>query len=404
MQQKRRYYPAIILTVVLLFIMVNWGSALEQPSVLLFGLYIACIWLVTFIQAERWLIVIYFVLFILTLVCWIMFEAQVPIVLLGFLVGMISFRLSWRNAMFGLVVVTLVTFVMRYFVDHQSLLTALNGSFVFIAIFTALLLRRSRRLRDEEQMRHTAQLEQMNLELQMTHAKLQAAHVELEQAVVQSMRYVLLEERNRIARDIHDSIGHQLTSVIVQLQALPYVMKSSTEESEHIVRNVLDVAKHCLQEARAVVHEMGNDIAGTGLASLRGLVQQVMKNSSLHIEMQVVQGHEEEVWPTTVSVVLYRSLQEALTNMIRHAEASHARVRIEQTAQQVMMTIADDGIFTAASTWREGFGLASMRARCEKAGGSCTITDIHPHGMQIQIIVPLQGERSEDDEEANTVS
>ena len=79
--------------------------------------------------------------------------------------------------------------------------------------------------------------------------------------------FAVLEERSRISRDLHDSIGHGLTSVIVQLQALPYIMKAEAAEADISLKTALVVARRCLQDVRTVVHQMAVDEAGLGLVA-----------------------------------------------------------------------------------------------------------------------------------------
>ncbi|MEK4372481.1 sensor histidine kinase [Paenibacillus sp. FSL R5-0473] len=122
-----------------------------------------------------------------------------------------------------------------------------------------------------------------------------------------------MKERNRIARHIHDSIGHRLTFIIVQMQALLYVLKNDDEtQSSQIVKTVLEVARCCLQEVRSVVHNMGMENTEAGVVSIRSLVNQTVAAIKIHFELN--EKAEEQNWPLDISVVLYRCLQEAFTN------------------------------------------------------------------------------------------
>ncbi|PNB64117.1 sensor histidine kinase, partial [Pseudomonas sp. GW456-E7] len=132
--------------------------------------------------------------------------------------------------------------------DIISHISIMIGLYVF---FSSMRFRREAR---KEAERNHAELAKMHWQLEQAHEELQNAHAELQEASVLSLRYAVLEERTRIARDIHDSIGHELTSVIVQLQSLPYILKSSKEDSDKVIQNVVAVARECLQEVRSVVH------------------------------------------------------------------------------------------------------------------------------------------------------
>nr|WP_243865199.1 sensor histidine kinase [Paenibacillus lupini] len=212
-------------------------------------------------------------------------------------------------------------------------------------------------------------------------------HQELEEATVRSLHFAVLEERTRIARDIHDTIGHGLTSVIVQLQALPYMIKANDSEADQTLATVLDVVRNCLTEVRSVVHKMGRDDAGLGLIALKSLIRTVKEQSRLQIRF-ATQGTITQ-WHPEIAEALYRILQEALTNIIRHANASEVEVSITESEEELVMTVADNGPFRSDSSPQPGFGIMNMMARCERIGGSFELRNHQPHGLRMTIRIPL---------------
>ncbi|OJH61862.1 histidine kinase, partial [Bacillus subtilis] len=140
---------------------------------------------------------------------------------------------------------------------------------IILGLYVRLSSKRFRREARREAERNHAELAKMHVQLEHAHKELQKAHEELQEASVLSLRYAVLEERTRIARDIHYSIGHELTSVIVQLQSLPYILISTKEDSEKGIQNVLIVAREGLQEVRSVVHQMGRSESMVGLTAFR---------------------------------------------------------------------------------------------------------------------------------------
>lgn len=108
-------------------------------------------------------------------------------------------------------------------------------------------------------------------------------------------------------------------------------------------------------------------------------------------------GLSEESWPPNVSETIYRILQEALTNIIRHADASHAAAVISNDKSHLYVTITDDGQFTGSLTY--GFGLTGMKERAEKAGGSLTFSAIQPSGLKIELSLPLMTTNKEQKDE-----
>jgi len=153
------------------------------------------------------------------------------------------------------------------------------------------------------------------------------------------VQYAILEERTRISREIHDSIGHGLTSVIVQLQALPFRAQKEPEVIQQTIATVLQVTRECLAEVRTVVHEMADHSKGLGLLALKALVVQVEENSTVAINFNAVQIESD--WGEELSVLLYRVLQEALTNVLRNANATEVEVSVLEHAEAITMSVKD---------------------------------------------------------------
>jgi signal transduction histidine kinase len=232
-------------------------------------------------------------------------------------------------------------------------------------------------------------LSQLHIEeLDEAHRELQQMYTALQEASVHSIRYAALTERTRLAQDMHDGLGHQLTSLIVQLQALEIMLPGDPQRAAEAVPAMLSVARQAIAEVRQAAREWSEneDEYGLGLAALKSLVSQSAAHSPLAIEFQ--QDDDLSDWSVEVSVALYRILQEALTNILRHAGATAATIQVQERDQQVIVTIADDGRYTANMALSPGFGLKGIVERCQALGGSCTFSQNQPHGLKVQIILP----------------
>jgi signal transduction histidine kinase len=219
------------------------------------------------------------------------------------------------------------------------------------------------------------------------HQELQQTHAALQEASVQSVRYAALAERTRLARDMHDGIGHQFTSLIVQLQALEIMLPGDPQQAAHAVPTMLEVARKAMAEVRQAVRAWQEDESGLGLVALQGLVSQCAAHSNIALEFQQ-QGNLSE-WPVELSVALYRVLQEALTNVMRHAEATTATIQVQERDQQVLLTVADNGCYRANTELSPGFGIKGMMERSQSLGGSCTLSQNQPHGLKLQVMLPV---------------
>ncbi|GMK40482.1 sensor histidine kinase YxjM [Paenibacillus sp. CCS19] len=248
------------------------------------------------------------------------------------------------------------------------------SSFVIITIFFYINVQ-SRRQRDaifEENKRNLIEL--------------QEAYTHLQEASVTSMRNAVLDERTRIARDIHDAVGHSLTSLIVQMQALRYMIAKDPAQAEQSLSGMLEVARQGLQDIRTSVHSLADDRSVSGLAPLRALLVRMEATTGITYHFHT-EGLEEEI-AAADATLLFSIMQEAVTNMVRHAKATHVDVHIGQEAEHIALHIRDNGQALAGEDVQEGFGLKMMRARLEEGGGCLTVGAVEPHGFEIIALLP----------------
>jgi signal transduction histidine kinase len=279
----------------------------------------------------------------------------------------------------------------------SKVLVAITGSVIFflayvypfpitttIALIGVYLGIRSRKIREEAYRMSKLHLQ----ELDKAYSDLKHVHNELQEANIYSMRYAALAERTRIAREIHDGLGHNLTSLIIQLQALEVMLVQSKEEKAvSKVKEVVNIAREGIKEVRRAVNEWTEDDGMLGLVALKGLISQTEAHSQLKCEL--IQNGQVSEWSVQTSVVLYRILQESLTNVLRHAKAASVIVQIREDENKVIMIISDDGFYTKDHTLTPGFGINGMIERCSTVGGQFTFSVNHPHGLTIEAVIPL---------------
>ena len=335
------------------------------------------------------------VIWSVTVLSWIVLDMRSTAVAMTYsLVGLIAFKLPRLASIIVVSFVILSHVVIELVAQQNSLDSLLLVVGNLIGIYLVMWGYRFKSEANQLSKIHYQELSLVHSQLEEAHAQLQQTHNKLEEATVDSLRYAVLEERTRISRDIHDSIGHGLTSVIVQLQALPYVIKANSAEADTTVNSVLEIARQCLKEVRTVVHEMAIDDADLGIVTLKSLVNQVQVQSGLQISLTT--SHFLSRWKYAISETLYRVLQEALTNVIRHAEASQVDISLQETKDTISMIIQDNGNLTAANSIIQGFGMAGMKARCDRIHGSFIVESSIPQGMKITVTLPLNNTSLED--------
>ncbi|RAN86464.1 hypothetical protein B5P41_28985 [Bacillus sp. SRB_28] len=225
------------------------------------------------------------------------------------------------------------------------------------------------------------------LELEQVHEKLKATHAELQKETLQSMQYAALTERTRIAREIHDGLGHHMTSLIVQLQALELMLPNDPQTATKTTHQLLKIARLGMEEIRSTVHEWENDEKGLGIIALRGFISQTASNSKIQFHLKEESDFSE--WPENISITMFRILQESITNVMRHSGANEVEICIRENEQNLSLIISDNGRFANKDSFQNGFGIKGMIERCQSVRGACTFTTNVHGGLTITTRIPL---------------
>jgi signal transduction histidine kinase len=198
------------------------------------------------------------------------------------------------------------------------------------------------------------------------------------------------EERNRMAREMHDSLGHRLTVSIVQLEGAQRLIPIDPERAARMVGTMRDEMKEALAELRHTVSALRTPIAGGGSldSALSSLTQAFQQNTGISMHFTVSPGFPD--LPETHRTAFYRAAQEALTNIQRHAMARNAWLRLCADDHHVTLTTEDDGKgMDRQSESRTGSGLLGLSERAEQLGGEIQVLDREGGGSQLIFSVPL---------------
>ncbi|WP_096439971.1 sensor histidine kinase [Alteribacter populi] len=177
------------------------------------------------------------------------------------------------------------------------------------------------------------------------------------------------EERTQIARDIHDSVGHKLTALLMQLEV--YRMQAGDEKDERL-QELKKLAKDSLEETRSAVKTLKQDEV-TGVSAIIALIRKLEAESFIRIQFSVKHGAFSAHLGNEQAIAVYRVVQEALTNLMRHSQVREAEIVFEAPAGGVFRFEVSNPL-TEEISFREGFGVASMRERIEQAGGHYEVT------------------------------
>jgi signal transduction histidine kinase len=191
-------------------------------------------------------------------------------------------------------------------------------------------------------------------------------------------------ERTRIARDIHDSLGHTLTSLDVQLELAIKLHSRNPEQSLQALETAKLMAFQSVQNVRTSVRTMRESDFDLHQA-LVALIEQVKQNQSfkMQLEMNLPQ------LPLQTSYQLYCVIQEALTNIQKHSKASLVSLRIQPTSEALSLELVDNGIGFDMLAPRSGFGLRGMHERIHSLGGELIVNSSPGQGTHVQVTIPL---------------
>ncbi|WP_442601990.1 AAA family ATPase [Paenibacillus sp. KN14-4R] len=191
------------------------------------------------------------------------------------------------------------------------------------------------------------------------------------------------EERNRIAQEIHDIVGHTLTSTILQIEAGRRLMQRDMEAASIRLKEAQDLVRHSLNEIRGSVHMLKEDKFAALTPMLQQLIRDTERNTgaAIHAHIQDVSGLSNVCKKT-----IYHALQEGLTNGIRHGGSKQFRFTLETVGSDLQIRLKDRG--KGASAIVMGFGLKVMKERVEQIGGSLSIECWPDQGCHLKIDLP----------------
>ena len=224
-----------------------------------------------------------------------------------------------------------------------------------------------------------------NREVKRLVTELQSANDKLRQYADQVEELATLKERNRLAREIHDSLGHYLTVVIVQIEAAMALIEKDRERSLDGLRKAQGLAQKGLAEVResVAVLRAPRTEAGSLIESLNNLFEEC-RVSGLAAEFRLI--GTPRALSASAELALYRAAQEGLTNVRKHAQAQAATVTLDYAAEAVWLRVHDAGI--GATEPKKGFGLVGMHERVTHLGGELRIATAANEGFTLEVGLP----------------
>lgn len=197
-----------------------------------------------------------------------------------------------------------------------------------------------------------------------------------------------IEERARIALDLHDALGHSLTTLGVQLQAADRLQDVDPAKSRIYVHRAVTTAATLLDDVRETLGMLRRESRGDGrfTAMVEGLFSDFARVDGIDFAYSVEVAREPA---GATGMALFRAMQEALTNVMRHAAATRVRAWVVGTGDGIDARIEDDGVGFDAGAPSRGSGLAAMRDRVKAVGGTVSVSSGVARGTTVRVMLPL---------------
>ncbi|MFL0252463.1 sensor histidine kinase [Clostridium neuense] len=224
--------------------------------------------------------------------------------------------------------------------------------------------------------------------LKISEEKLKKANKELELYAASIEEITTLRERNRISREIHDSVGHALSTMVIQLGAVEKMISKDPAAAENITKNLRKFTQKSLDEVRMAVRE----IKPKEFEEFEGIlnIQELINNFKKMTGVDVRLSFTKEKWSlnSDQSFVIYRIIQEFLSNSVRHGKATIIHIMMAYTKKSIVVTLKDNGI--GCDKLLEGVGMKSMKERIKALGGNFEYNSKRGHGFLVRIELEKQ--------------
>ncbi len=239
---------------------------------------------------------------------------------------------------------------------------ALVAAIVFVAVFTQSLVNE-----------------------QKARVELAAANQKLRDYAAQVEELATTQERNRLAREIHDGLGHYLTAVNIQIKAAQSVVEQNPALAQEALNNAQSLTQEALADVRRSISALRADPA-TSRPLAETLTGLILETRTAGIQADLNVSGAARPLPPQVEFTLYRVAQEGLTNVRKHARAARADLRLEYLPTGVRLTICDDGV--GAQQMEGGFGLLGVQERVQLMGGTLKVTTAPGQGFCLAAELP----------------
>jgi two-component system sensor histidine kinase UhpB len=209
-------------------------------------------------------------------------------------------------------------------------------------------------------------------------------------ALIQHTLTIQEDERQRLAQELHDELGQSLTAIKVMTATISKTNDSKNQLVSQSSSAIIEICDHLMKVVRSMMQQLHPlTLTELGLKeALHDLVDNWQtRSTNLHIDFDC--DENLETCPKSFNIHIFRIVQESLTNILRHAKASHVMIDLRIEENKLLLQIQDDGVGCSNENRKNGFGLLSMKDRVRSLNGQLKITSELNKGMQIFVSFPM---------------
>lgn len=266
---------------------------------------------------------------------------------------------------------TLSVFSVEFWIEN-GVNFLFSMAFYFIMFFTSMYIKM--------QLNERIRFKKLNNELNEAYDKLKEYSTRVEELTI-------TKERGRVASEIHDSLGHSLTALIMHLDFLENMVDKDTEKRKEVIYRCQNLARDSMQGLRKAVYTLNEESKGKGLKTS---INELIDNFSASDEVTVILNMEESIESTSPDIknIIYRTVMEGLTNSIKHVKATKILIDIYQIKDGIKFKIKDNG--SGCKEIIRGNGLSNIEKRIREVHGKVTFSSNENKGFLVDVYIPLK--------------
>lgn len=286
----------------------------------------------------------------------------------SYLFGLTVYDLISRKHYIGVVPIVLIGL---YLLELQELI-----NFIFIVSLSCIFAYMKGILQTKEELYRNSYDKQREYSYQLEQTK-----ARLINSAEEAAHMAEIKERNRIARQIHDNVGHSIAGVLMQLQASKKLFARDEGKALELMDNSIEALSDTLTVMRDTVHNI-KAVEKLGIEYIRQLIE-----SFTYCTVEFSTAGDFSIIPVNIMQILQYNIKEALTNISKHSRATRVDINIDVNYKFVRLQIKDNGV--SSSEIKEGLGISGMRERVWNVGGTIAISK--DDGFHVVCVIPIKG-------------